>query len=268
MLTATYRFGEIPLAFESADPGWFAMLETRYGAFRDVSDDGTSPFSIRYECTGDEELPADLPSPLAVRPETPVIAPTPRGMNARAKSSWARIDLISGRAEITGPRAMYPLDNVLRQLLPLLCRDGVVLHSAALIHRGRALLACGPSRAGKSTLASLAAEAAIADELAAVRPDGTRFRVVSLPFWRSRPGSGRLEAILFLRHGREHHLRPLDTGSAFRRLASQSSWPVDFPPEVDRVLGVVTELVNTIQAVEFSFTPQRDAWDFLKRELL
>ncbi len=243
------------------------MLEVRYGAFRDESGENASPFSIRYECSG-ATLPRDLPSPLAVRPEIPAIALTPRGFDAETKTSRATIDLISKCAEIEGPRAMYPLDNLLRQLLPLLWRDGVVLHSAALVEGDHGLLACGPSGAGKTTLASLVPRKAIADELVALRRDRLRFRVVSLPYWRSRPGSAELEAILFLRHGKDHRLRPLDASSAFRRLVSQTSWPVDFPRDVDRVLGFVTELVHAVRAFEFHFAPRDDVWDFLQKELL
>lgn len=264
---ATYLFGRIPFAFESRDTGWIRLLERRYSAFRHSAADRAPVFSIRYECTG-QPLPQGLTSPLAVRPETPAVSVTSRGFEARFHTSRASVDLVARCANVEGPSAMYPLDNLLRTLLPLLCRDGVVLHTAALVSGDRGLLACGPSGAGKTTLSILAADAAITDELAAVTRDGSGFRVVSLPFWRSRPASADLDAILLLRHGEQHRLTPLDPSRALRELISQTSWPVDFPEDVERVLGFVTGLVEAVPAFELHFAPRGDVWDFLRRELL
>ncbi|MGO8997470.1 MAG: hypothetical protein ACLQVI_29495, partial [Polyangiaceae bacterium] len=72
----------------------------------------------------------------------------------------------------------------------LLERGGVLLHASSVVSNGRAFAFVGPSGAGKTTMARLAApRAVLSDEVTAVRPRGSRpatepaFDCFPTPFW-------------------------------------------------------------------------------------
>jgi hypothetical protein len=262
--SAIFSFGEILLRFESADSHWLGLLERRYRGF---SGNSAAHLTVRFEPTT-VELPRDLPSPLAVHQEELRCRPTPAGYRVETETSSCDIDLVAREAVLRGPSAMYPLDNLLRHVLPLLWRDGVMVHAAALVARdGRGLVASGPSGAGKSTLARLAAERSLCDELAAIRMDGSGPVVVSLPFWESRPGSAGLRALLVLERGDRHSLEPLAPGAALRRLSTQILWPVWNETAMARSFVHLSRLVESVPAFVFSFAPRPDALRFLEEEI-
>jgi hypothetical protein len=164
---------------------------------------------------------------------------------------------------------MYPLDNLLRHLLPLIFEEGIILHAVSLANdAGEGLVACGPSGAGKSTLAELAGPNALSDELSAVEPRGDAARVVSLPYWRARPGWANLRALLFLRHDDHHRLEPLRPQDALRRLATQILWPVWDEDAMKRSFDHAATLLDSVPAFELSFAPRGDVWEFLAKEIL
>lgn len=256
---AVYDFGDLSIAFESDHPRWLDFLERRYNNVRSSS---TPSFTIEHVSKGTP--PATLQSPLAIHLETHVVERTTRGFHIRALSSSCAIDLESRRAQLEGPCAMYPLDNLLRYLLPLIWDDGLILHGAALAGRSLGYLATGPSGAGKSTLSRLCEPHALSDELCGVRSEGTGFRILSLPFWESRPGSTSLDRLLFLKHGPSHALREMSRGEAFRRLSCQTLWPDAFPESVERHFDQLSRLVENVPSWELSFAPRANVWRFLE----
>jgi hypothetical protein len=263
--SAGVSFGEIPFRFETADSRWLGLLESRYRAFLK---EGEAPgFTIRFSPTA-AALPGDLASPLAVHLEELRCRPTTSGYRVETETSSCDIDLLAREAELRGPSAMYPLDNLLRHLLPILWRDGVIVHAAALAAEdGRGILASGPSGAGKSTLAELAFDRSLCDELSAVRMDGGEALVVSLPFWKSRPGRASLRAILLLEHGGRHRLEPLSPGAALRRISTQILWPVWNEKAMARSFAHLSRLVESVPSFVFSFAPRPDAIAFLEEQI-
>ena len=259
--TAVYRFGETSLVFESTDGTWLDLLARRFHAFRNDAD--TPGFVVRFECS-QEPKPRGMSSPFATYLEKPHIEPGPCGFTAVTRTVVADVDLGARRAHLRGPCALYPLDNLLRYLLPALHEQGVLLHAAAL----EGLVACGPSGAGKSTLARLVGEHALSDELCAVRrtPDG-RFRVTSLPFWRARPGSAELRALLFLRHGEAHRLERLSTSEALKRLTTQILWPIALDDAMEALLTRVALLIERVPAFELAFSPSADVWEYIQEQV-
>jgi len=262
---ASFAFGEIHLRFESADLPWLSYLDRRYRNFS-VAPQSES-FVVRFEPSS-APLPPDLVTPLAAHLEAVHCEPTPRGYRVRTATSQCEIDLCSRRATLSGPSAMYPLDNVLRHLLPLLWEDGLLVHSALVADGdGSGVLACGPSGAGKSTLARLAGGRALSDELAAVRLESRGAISIALPFWESRPGSARLRAILHLAHGASHRLERLLPQQALRRLASQVLWPVWDELAMARSFAFLTELAETVPVFDLFFSPVEGVWDFIDKEV-
>jgi hypothetical protein len=264
LLASSYDFGEMAFTFESADEAWHRLLERRYRAFRGVH--RFSSFTLRFESIG--EAPEGLVSPLAVHLEAMRCEKTREGFRVSTDTTTCDVDVVSRTALLRGPSAMYPLDNFLRHLLPVLWREGVLVHGAFLARRsGRGLLAGGPSGAGKSTLARLVGVHALCDELTAVGVDPGQSRLVALPFWESRAGRAPLDAVLFLSHGETHRLAPLRPEEALRRLVSLVLWPVWDESAMASAFDHVTRLVESRPAFELSFAPRKDVWEFIEKEV-
>jgi len=262
---SSFAFGETRLRFESADRTWLSYLDRRYRRFS-ISP-GNESFVVSFEPTS-LPLPPNLVSPLAAHLEAVHCEPTPGGYRVRTETSGCEIDLRSRRAILRGPSALYPLDNVLRHLLPLLWEEGLIVHSALVADDAESgVLACGPSGAGKSTIARLARGRALSDELAAVKLEKRQTIGVALPFWESRPGRARLRAVLHLGHGASHRLERLLPEEALRRLVTQVLWPVWDEPAMARSFAYLTELAETVPAFDLSFAPTGDVWDFIDKEV-
>jgi hypothetical protein len=262
---ASFAFGEVHLRFESASRTWLSYLDRRYGRFAEPLRDDS--FVVRFEPTSGS-VPPDLVTPLAAHLESVRCEPMESGFRVRTDTSECDIDLDSRRAVLSGPPAMYPLDNVLRHLLPLLCENGLLFHSAlATDSEGRGILASGPSGAGKSTLARLARGRALADELAAVDLAGAVPTAIALPFWESRPGRAPLRAILHIGHGADHRLRTLRPEEALRRFSGQVLWPVWSEAAMARSFAFLTEMMETVPAYDLEFSPANDVWEFIEREI-
>jgi hypothetical protein len=261
---ASFAFGEIHLRFESSDREWLSFLGRRYGSFSLAS--AEQAFVVRFEPTA-APPPAGLASPLAPRLEAVDCEPTTNGYQVRTETTDCGIDLVSRRAVLRGPPAMYPLDNVLRHLLPILWEDGLILHSALVAVGEGSVLACGPSGAGKSTIARLARGRALSDELAAIHLAGGEARAIALPFWEARPGSAGLRAVLHLRHGAQHRIEPVRSEDAVRRLASQVLWPVWDEAAMARSFAFLAELAEMVPAFDLSFAPTEDVWELIDREV-
>jgi len=261
----SYRFGNTSFAFESSDPTWLSYLSERYSSFQDR--DPRDVFVVHYECTAPHR-PEALTSPLSRYVEAPVIERNENGFTAKTPTTFSEVDVDARRARLEGPRALYPLDNLFRHLLPALGEQGALIHSAALAQDGQGVLACGPSGAGKSTLADLAGENALCDELSSVFASEKDYRLTSLPFWQARPGSVALRAVLLLRHGREHRLEPVSKADAFRKVSQQVLWPVEIPQAMDRTLGHVSALVDKVPVFELTFCPTPSVWGFIEEQVL
>jgi hypothetical protein len=260
---ASFAFGEVELGFESADREWLFFLDRRYGRFSTAS--AVEAFNLRFEPTT-AALPAGVTSPLAPHLEAVGVEGAACGFRVRTETTECEIDLRERRAVLRGPSAMYPLDNVLRHLLPLLWEDGLILHAALAEIGGGSVLACGPSGAGKSTIAKLSRGRALSDELAAVRLDSGAATGIALPFWEARPGSARLDAILHLRHGASHQVSPLRPEDSLRLLASQVLWPVWDERAMARAFGQLAELA-AVPAYSLSFAPREDVWELIEEEI-
>lgn len=260
-----FRFGNTSLSFTSDDATWLSYLSERYRAFADRAPENT--FQVGFESTTSHP-PRHLTSPLSTYVEVPEISSRDRGFTARTDTTSADVDLAARRASLRGPRAMYPLDNLLRHLLPALGEQGALVHGATIARDHRGVLACGPSGAGKSTLASLVGEHALCDELSAVHDSGGGYQLSSLPFWQARPGCVELAAVVVLQHGREHRLASLSKADALRKLSQQVLWPVELPDAMERALGQVSALVEDVPVLELAFSPDPSVWDFITEQVL
>jgi hypothetical protein len=254
-----YAFGDVGLAIRSRDPGWLDLVSQRFIGFETS---GAPSFEIELRDVA--RAPKELCSPFDIYLEPQQVVEMGKGFLINTPTCRSEMDLESRRARVEGPRALYPLDNLLRHLLPFLWQDGLVFHAGAFSDGEEGFITCGPSGAGKSTLMALFGDEALCDELAALRFDDRGAVLHALPFWNARPGSARLRGLFVLRHSREHELRRLSASEAFRRLSSQILWPLDKDWALERTLVNLLRLIEEIPIWDFGFAPRADIRDFVR----
>jgi hypothetical protein len=166
----------------------------------------------------------------------------------------------------------YPLDELLFQ--HRLAREGALeVHACGLVWRGRALVLCGRSGAGKSTTARLwrrhtRGVRVLSDDRIVLRPEGCGARAWGTP-WHGDGGftsseSRPLGALFFLGHGRTTRLRPLSRAEAAARLLARGFPPPWDPEAMARALDTCAAISAAVPAFELAFRPDRTAIDAVR----
>ncbi len=162
----------------------------------------------------------------------------------------------------------YPLEELLFQHHAAR-RGALVLHACGVARRGRGLVFCGVSGAGKTTTARLWARHRPSsrilsdDRLVLRRRARGPWRVFGTP-WH---GSGRhasaesapLQAIFFLQAARATEVRRLPVPEAAARLLARSFPPFWDAPAIARALATCARAVRAVPAYELRFRPDRSA---------
>jgi hypothetical protein len=166
----------------------------------------------------------------------------------------------------------YPLDELLFQ--HRLAREGAIeVHGCGVVWKGRALLFCGRSGAGKSTTARLWKRHArgarlLSDDRVVLRPGKRGVTAHGTP-WHgdggfASPAKAPLGALFFLRRGKTTRLTLLAPAEAAARLFARS-----FPPpwDVDGVAGALdacSDAAAAAPAFDLAFRPDRSAVDAVR----
>jgi hypothetical protein len=166
-----------------------------------------------------------------------------------------------------GSALAYPLDELLFQ--HHFARAGaLVVHACAVSVQGGALLFCGRSGAGKTTMARLwrryrPGAVVLSDDRVVVRWRGGRPWIYGTP-WH---GSGRyasprgapLRAIFFLRQSRRTRVKALSAGRAGAGLFARCFPPLWEAEGVGTVLQTCARLLGSIPSYEFGFRAEGSA---------
>lgn len=159
--------------------------------------------------------------------------------------------------------------------LVLLERRGILLHAAAVVRNGRALVFSGPSGSGKTTLARLAgAQPILSDESVALRPAPGSVEANATPFFGEMVGGADTAAApvgeIFLidpvrpvGHHPGFRLAPVPPSEAAAALLSQTFLRPLTRASVEAVLSVLEELVGTVRVRRLTFQPTPEIWNFL-----
>jgi hypothetical protein len=169
----------------------------------------------------------------------------------------------------------FPLDELLFQ--HRLAREGALeVHACGIVWRGRALVLCGQSGAGKSTTARLwrrhtRGTSILSDDRIVLRPSGRGVRAWGTP-WHgdggfASPESRPLAALFFLRQGRVSRTRPVPRAEAAARLLARGFPPPWDPVAMARALETSAAVTAAVPAFELAFRPDRSAVQAVKESL-
>lgn len=189
--------------------------------------------------------------------------------------SWRRgtLHLDARAAPVAGLAWAYPLHEL--AFAHHLARvGGLVLHASAVVTGGRAVLFCGHSGAGKTTLARLWRRArrgalVLSDDRVVVRRSGGRWRVWGTPWHGSgriaSPESRPLGLVCFIEQAARTEALPVEGGSAAAALMART-----FPPPWDatamaRSLATSARLAEEVRAVRLRFRPRAEAVALVER---
>ncbi len=198
------------------------------------------------------------------------------GLDMMARLDWlpAIVGSIWTSAN-SGNRFRLVFENYFRLLVAhrLLERGGVLLHSAAVVDSDEACLFIGQSGAGKSTISRLSLQSGrrvLSDDINALTTAGGVTMVEKLPFAgelgqtsvRSECVPARL--IARLRQGSVNSIRPLGRAEALAALVACSPYINSDPYRIDRLGTLLEQLLETIPAVELTFSLDGEFWSCLK----
>jgi hypothetical protein len=177
-------------------------------------------------------------------------------------------------ADAAHPGFLAVFENFFRVVAAyeLLGRGGVLLHSGAVVDRGRAHLFFGHSGAGKSTITKLSVEAGkepLSDDLNAVVPDGDSVAVEKLPFAGdlgtapSREGSVPAAGLFRIRQAAAPSIRRLSPGEALAPLFACAPYVNADPYREEQLAKALAGLVRKVGCWELHFDKSPAFWNIL-----
>ena len=150
-------------------------------------------------------------------------------------------------------------------------RGGALVHATALAHNARALVACGKSGDGKSTLARLSSKntTLLTDEIVALFPDG---RVAGTPFRSDfdnvgAPGMYPAAYFVALRKAEHEAFEPLDAMQALSLVAEQAFEPEVFSVPRVEIRKRLMQFMSTVKLSRLAFRKDEAVGPFVARAL-
>lgn len=266
MAHLTVNIGAVAFAIRLPSAQWTAAVEEQYRAFL-----GDGPAAWQVEVQADPSVA--LAEQVWVRREGGIT-------RFRLHTSAGQIDFWQRRATLAAASSLWAISGLDRLLSYILMHilpaqeQSILLHGVGVAVEGRGYLFFGPSGAGKTTIASLAAGKydLLSDENLILRCASPHPLLVATPFWGSstpahliRRNRRRLPlcALYALRHGPEFQLERLSAPDAVLALLLTEKIAADDPQSLNHWLAVVETLLVAVPVYRLTFAPTPDLWNFL-----
>jgi hypothetical protein len=153
--------------------------------------------------------------------------------------------------------------------LALLEHDGLILHAASLVRRGRAHAFVGPSGSGKTTIAHLSPDGTLlSDELSILRVADGRVVAHGTPFWGDLARGGDnaradVAGVYLLRQGAEHAVEPLPRARALAALLPNVVFFARDALLSRRLLALASAVVEAVPCASLTFLRDSGFWEVL-----
>ncbi|MCL4472973.1 MAG: hypothetical protein M1539_04620 [Actinobacteria bacterium] len=168
----------------------------------------------------------------------------------------------------------YPLDEVVA-VNRLAFGHGVEVHASGISDSGRGVLFLGVSGSGKSTISRLWDEEegvlVLSDDRIIITRKTDGYWIHGTP-WHgdaglADPSGVKLEAIYFINHAPANSAAPLGAGQAASQLLARS-FPTFWHKEgMQFTAGFTVEIAQNVPAYQLSFTPDRSAVEYVRKQL-
>ncbi len=253
-------------AVELPRAGWAAPLAERYTAF--LSEATPAWRVVLAHAPG---LP--MADPPWIRHEGPVT-------RFRLFSLAGEIDLAARTAIVHAPEPRWAASGLERALAYILMQaqpreyDGLLIHGAGIVLDDAGYLFAGPSGAGKTTVAGLAAGVGqvLCDENLVVRLEGDGAVLYSTPFWGQSTPAERvrrvnrrvpLAGIYMLAHAAGFTRTRLRPAEAVAALLSTEKVATERVESANAWLAVAGRLAALAPVYRLGFRPTAELWEFL-----
>jgi hypothetical protein len=243
----TLRVGAFRVAFDGLDGDTALRLDRRWGGFLAPGATAEADAVVRlFEAGPGVFLEARAGEAYRLEARGSDVVSYHLAARRDEGERW-RAAIASSSAE---PRERV-LDNLARLLVArvALRAGGFALHGAGVLRGGRAWVFAGPSRAGKSTAARLAApDESLGDDFAVIVPQGAGFAVAAVPF------DNREQAGVFrLVKSEEARVERLGGTVAVAALLACGAFPWALPDLVDGLLPAAEAIVRAGLFAELRF---------------
>jgi hypothetical protein len=261
-LSLVIEIGGMPVRVNTIDPGFVAMLQSRYAGYIAESD--------RVEI----EFDVDLAVPEGGNPEADVSVTQRSGRWSLTRGDFrAEWSPASRHGWIRQSANPYSIDAVLRivHTLVLARQGGFLMHSASAIRNGKAFLFAGVSGAGKTTISRLAPADAIllTDEISYVRKQDTRYIAFGTPFTGELAKVGEnvaapIAALYLLAKGLENRIDPIAPGEAARSVLANMLFFAEDEELVQASFHSAFEFVSRVPVSFLTFVPDTRVWELIR----
>lgn len=175
-------------------------------------------------------------------------------------------------------KEIFPLAHPLCQTLYIILlsfNSGLLIHSSAVIYKGKGYLFAGASEAGKSTMARIwnkvkGAEI-LSDDRAIIRKTTEGYRIYGTPwFGQERFYSNKsapLERIFFLHHDKKNVIAQADKLEAVSMLYRRSRLPHWDKEGISLSLKFMEEVSQNIPLFKLGFLPNKNIVDFIRNKV-
>jgi len=255
------EIGGIPIAMQTTDPTFIAILKKRYGDYVNAV---TNPeFTFAVDLVPPDTFHSDADA------EVWLSNGEWRLERGDFRASW---NPESRQGTIRQSSNPYSFDSVLRIVHTLLLArtGGFLLHASSGVRNGKAFLFSGLSEAGKTTMARLAPPdvALLTDEASYVRKVGDEYLAYGTPFAGElgEPGkniSAPIAALYLLAKSAENRIEPIETSMALRRIMRNILFFAHDKELVQLVFESACAFVTKVPVFQLSFFPDQRVWELI-----